>query len=327
MLKTEILRKLQIHNDFLSGQELCEEYQVSRTAVWKAIKQLKEEGYEIESVNNKGYRLVESPDVISEAAILSRLKTKRLGRTLYYDEEMDSTNDYLKRLSAEEQISGVVATCEEQTKGKGRLGRVWASSRGNAIYVSSLLKPDIAPEHASSITILGALATAKALETVIGTKCGIKWPNDIVYNGKKLCGILTEMSTDMDQIQYVIVGIGINVNMTSFSEEIASNATSVRLITGKSAHRADIICDLLNWLEVYYEEFCKTEDLSYILEEYNDRLVNYEQQVRIIERNKEWTGVAHGINERGELLVTDEDGQERVVYSGEVSVRGIYGYV
>lgn len=324
-MKEKILKTLRETDEYVSGQALCEGLGVSRTAVWKAIKQLKEEGYEIDSVNNRGYRLNTVPDVMSKAEILSQLDTTWLGKELIYFDTIDSTNEYAKQIAMESQ-HGTVVVGDQQTAGKGRLGRTWISPRGCSIYISYLLKPEIAPSHASQLTIVAALATAKAVEEVTGLTTQIKWPNDIVVNGKKVCGILTEMSADMDQIHHVVVGIGVNVNMTSFDEEIAATATSLRLEKEEVISRAQIIVAMLKHFEVCYDVFCKTEDLTGLLEEYNARLVNKDKEVRVLDRKNEWTGIARGMNESGELLVETDEGVQTVL-SGEVSVRGLYGYV
>lgn len=326
-MKSKILTILRNTDEYVSGQQLCEQLGVSRTAVWKAVKQLKEEGYEIDSVNNKGYLLKVIPDVMNQAEIKSQLLTKWLGQRLDYFPCLDSTNTYLKEVAGKDAPHGTVAVADRQTAGKGRLGRSWSSPTGSSVYISYLLRPDIAPTHASMLTIVAALATARAVEEITGLVTGIKWPNDIVINKRKICGILTEMSADMDRIEYVVIGIGVNVNMTQFEEEIADRATSLRIEGGKSVSRSQLIVKMLSYFEAYYEQFVKTEDLSAMLDDYNERLVNRGREVKIVERQREWQAVAMEINQDGELLVKLSDGTVKKVMSGEVSVRGIYGYV
>ncbi|MBQ4232604.1 MAG: biotin--[Lachnospiraceae bacterium] len=325
-MKEKILRLLRENDEYISGQAICESLGVSRTAVWKVIKQLKNEGYEIDSVSNKGYKLTESPDVMSEAEISSRLDTEFLGKKLYYFETIDSTNEYLKHLPEEETVHGTVCIGDHQSAGKGRLGRTWLSPRGSSIYISYLLKPDIEPANASMLTIVAALSVAKAINKVTGLDTSIKWPNDIVVNSKKVCGILTEMTADMDRIERVIIGIGINVNMESFDDSIKDMATSLRIESGMVVKRADIIINMLKTFEEYYSMFVKTEDLSLLLDDYNSILVNRGKEVRIIERDKEWAATAVSMNKLGELIVNDNEGKEVNIRSGEVSVRGLYGY-
>ncbi len=327
IVKEKVLKALRETDEYVSGQMLCEQLKVSRTAVWKAIRQLKEEGYDIDSVNNRGYRLRRVPDVMSEAEILSQLETDWMGHPLVYLDIVDSTNEYAKELAKKEYVHGTVVVGDHQSAGKGRLGRGWSSPKGCAVYISYLLKPDILPVHASMLTLVAALSTSRAIEEVTGHDCQIKWPNDIVMDGKKVCGILTEMSADMDCIHYVVTGIGVNVNMTSFDESIKDTATSLRLQTGNIISRSKLILSMLSHFEKDYDVFIKTEDLSGLLEDYNKRLVNRGRQVRVVERKQEWKAVARQINKTGELEVETEDGQIKYIVSGEVSVRGIYGYV
>jgi BirA family biotin operon repressor/biotin-[acetyl-CoA-carboxylase] ligase len=229
-------------------------------------------------------------------------------------------------LPEEETVHGTVCIGDHQSAGKGRLGRTWLSPRGSSIYISYLLKPDIEPANASMLTIVAALSVAKAINKVTGLDTSIKWPNDIVVNSKKVCGILTEMTADMDRIERVIIGIGINVNMESFDDSIKDMATSLRIESGMVVKRADIIINMLKTFEEYYSMFVKTEDLSLLLDDYNSILVNRGKEVRIIERDKEWAATAVRMNKLGELIVNDNEGKEVNIRSGEVSVRGLYGY-
>ena len=216
----------------MSGQQLCDRFGVTRTAVWKVINQLKEEGYQIESVSGKGYRLIEGPvDMLSESEIASRLQTEWAGRKLYYFESTGSTNTDAKRLGEEGNPHGTVVVADIQTAGKGRRGRSWQTLAGTALSFTLLLRPDFVPDKASMITLVMALSVAEAVEKITGTETGIKWPNDIVMNRKKICGMLTEMTMtpEMDEIQYVVVGAGINVNNAGpeeFEEEVRPVATS-----------------------------------------------------------------------------------------------------
>ncbi|MCR4715773.1 MAG: biotin--[acetyl-CoA-carboxylase] ligase, partial [Lachnospiraceae bacterium] len=197
----------------------------------------------------------------------------------------------------------------------------------SSIYMSYLIKPDIMPTHASMLTIVAALSTAMAIRDVTKLDAMIKWPNDIVVNGKKVCGILTEMTADMDRIEQVVVGIGVNVNMLEFDDSIKTTATSLRIESGDIIKRSSIIVKMLSYFEKYYDIFVKTEDLSGLVDAYNDLLVNRDKEVRVIEKNNEWNAKALNINEKGELVVVDDEGKVKTIMSGEVSVRGIYGYV
>ncbi len=326
-MKTEILTCLKEAEGYISGQELCECLGVSRTAVWKVIRQLQEEGYEIEAVRNRGYRLVESGDVLSEAELKSVLKTSWAGRNIKYCEEVDSTNNEARRLAEQGAPHGTLVVAELQTAGKGRRGRFWTSPPGTGIWMSMVLRPDFAPEHASMLTLIAAMAVETGVREMTGLDCRIKWPNDIVLEGKKICGILTEMSTEEDVIRHVVVGIGINVNIREFPEEIGKTATSLAIVSGKELRRAVLVDAVMRAWEHYYECYRKTLDMSALKDAYNARLVNCGREVKVLAPKGEYCGISHGINDTGELLVELENGEIREVMSGEVSVRGIYGYV
>lgn len=326
-MKAEILALLREKEGYVSGQELCNRFGVSRTAVWKAINQLKENGYEIEAVPNKGYRLTGQQDVLNKSEIASRLHTKWAGRELYYYDSTGSTNQDVKRLLEEGAGEGVLAVAGAQTHGRGRRGRDWQSPPDNNIYMTLGLRPDFAPDMAPTITLVMALAVAAAMEDVCKLKSQIKWPNDVIVNGKKICGILTEMSLETGFIQYVVIGIGINVNEKEFPEEICKTATSLFLEKGETILRAPIVAKTMEYFEAYYEKFMQTKDMSLLKEEYTKRLINAGAKVRVLDPQQEFEGVAQGIDNDGQLLVQKEDGSIVAVYAGEVSVRGVYGYV
>ena len=326
-MKAEILKMLRENDGYVSGQQLCEKFGVSRTAVWKVIGQLKEEGYQVEAVRNRGYRIIDSPDVMTEEELKSLVHTEWAGQNIVYYAETDSTNIRAKLLGEEGAPHGTLAVADMQSAGKGRRGRTWASSPGRSIYMSLLLKPDISPVKAPMLTLVAACAVAKALKTCTGLEIQIKWPNDIVVNGKKLAGILTEMSTEIDYINYVVTGIGINVNIEQFPEEIKDTATSLFLETGNTVKRALVIAEIMRFYEIYYAKFMETKDLSLLQEEYNRLLVNRNREVRILGVKETYKAYALGINPSGELLVRRQDGTQEVIYAGEVSVRGVYGYI
>lgn len=312
---------------YLSGQQLCEYFDVSRTAVWKVIDQLKKEGYEIEAVRNKGYRLVESPDVMSRAEIESLMKTKWAGRHLVYSDVTDSTNIQAKAGGEKEKPHGTLYVADRQDAGKGRRGRAWESPAGSSIYMTILLRPDFAPVKAPMLTLVMAVSVAEGIQKATGLETMIKWPNDIVLNGKKVCGILTEMSTEIECINYVVIGAGINVNQETFPEKIQDTATSLKIEGGKPWKRAEMIAAVMESFEKYYDIFLQTEDLSGMQSMYNDMLANRDREVRVLEPGHEYNAHAEGINDKGELVVVTPDGEKKCIFAGEVSVRGIYGYV
>lgn len=326
-MKTTILKLLKESDGYLSGQELCDSLKVSRTAVWKVIKQLQAEGYQIEAVRNRGYHLVEVADVMTEAELKSRMDDGFGGCSLNYCEEVDSTNNRAKRLAEEGAVEGTLVVAESQWAGKGRRGRMWVSPRGTGIWMSLVLRPRIAPSSASMLTLVAALAVAKGIEEVTGLDTRIKWPNDIVIGGKKVCGILTEMSAELEDINYVVIGIGINANIAEFPEEITRTATSLYLQSGAKVNRSQVIAAVMRAMETYYRIFTETGDLNLLLPEYEGKLANKDKEVTVFTPAGDYSGISLGIDKTGELLVQLRDGTIKHVVSGEVSVRGIYGYV
>lgn len=326
-MKEKILKMLSEADGYVSGQRLCEELKVSRTAVWKYINRLKEEGYVIEAVTNKGYYLKERPDVIHAEEIKSRLKTRYWGQETLFFEEVDSTNNVAKKMAEEGAPHGRLVIAEIQNAGKGRRGRSWSSPKGTGIWMTFILRPQITPQAASMLTLIAAMAVRKAIYTEMHFETVIKWPNDIVAGGKKLCGILTEMSAEPEWINYVVVGIGINANTEEFPDDISSVASSLLIETGKKVERSRLVAAFGNAFEEYYNQFMEKGNMELLTDEYNSCLANYNNQVKILGPAGECVGVSKGINYLGELLVDDDEGREHVVRSGEVSVRGIYGYV
>lgn len=325
-MKSEILEALRETDGYVSGQDLCTRFGVSRTAVWKAIKQLKEAGYEIEAVPNKGYHIVSAPDLMNKVELESIRNTKWAGQEIYYYDVTDSTNIRAKELAEEGHPSGTLVVADRQESGRGRRGRSWDSPSGTGIFMTLLLKPEMNPNHASMLTLVAAMAVARAISTCADTEALIKWPNDIVIGGKKICGILTEMSAQFDFINHIVIGIGINVHNEHFPEEIAETAGSILLQTGKRIRRAELIEQILEQFEHYYAIFMETEDLSGLVKEYNSILVNMNKSVRVLDPKEPFEGKAMGITKKGELIV-DTWESRKMVSSGEVSVRGLYGYV
>lgn len=326
-MKEEILRLLRSADGYISGQELCNRFGVSRTAVWKAINQLKEAGYEIEAQQNKGYRLMAAPDLMTEAEIKSLMHTEWVAKEVLYFDTIDSSNTKAQELAEKGYPSGTLVVADKQESGKGRRGRSWVSPSGTGIFMTLMIKPDINPNNASMLTLVAALAVAKAITSVTGEEAMIKWPNDIVVNGKKVCGILTEMNAQFDYINHIVVGIGINVHNESFPEEISQMASSLMIEAGgKRFHRAQIIAETMSYFEQYYDTFLKTQDLSALVREYDELLVNRNKSVRVLDPKEPFDGKAMGITPKGELIV-DTWESRKLVSSGEVSVRGIYGYV
>lgn len=252
---------------------------------------------------------------------------KNLLKQIIYYQEIDSTNLEVKRLAAAGAEHGTVVTADSQNAGRGRLGRSWNSPADNNLYMSLLLRPEIGPNQAPMLTLVMACSVAEAIREYTGLNAQIKWPNDIVVNGKKVCGILTEMHAEIEHIHYVVIGVGINVNTKEFPEELREMATSLLLEGAKTFSREDILAGVLTHFQKDYDIFMETGSFCGLKERYEKLLINRGKIVQILGENEPYLAVALGINESGELLVRKEDGTETAVYAGEVSVRGIYGYV
>ena len=356
-MREKILTALREKNDYVSGQTLCDTFGVSRTAVWKAVNSLRAEGYEIDSVQNRGYKLISTPEIYSASEIEKNLQTDWISRPVIFYGETGSTNTECKKLLEEGKNAPLLVAAANQNAGKGRRGRSWESPRDTSISFSLGLKPDIEPACAPMLTLVMAVAVQKAIEGITGLRSQIKWPNDIVINGKKVCGILTEMNLEETYISSVIIGVGINVGQTVFPEEISDRATSIRVEmskkrfpnetedrTGGAADRTEragtevteqagkcsrsaLTAACINCFEKEYETFLQSMDLSGMKERYEQCMAGINETVRVLDPKGEYKGTARGITGDGQLLVELEDGRTEKVYAGEVSVRGIYGYV
>lgn len=314
---------------FISGENISEKLGISRTAVWKHVGKLREEGYIIESQTNGGYKLIESPDILSLSELEPFLRTSFIGRDIIFLDSISSTNTYAKKKAEESFREGTVIIADEQTEGKGRLGRQWISARRKGIWMSVMLKPDILPVDAPKLTIVAAIAVVRALWSCCQLKAGIKWPNDITVGNKKICGILTEMSAEADEIKYVIIGIGINTNVEidDFGPEVSAAATSVSIETGRAITRKALTASVLYELEDMYEDFIIDGSIRPFLNEYKGKSAILGRNVKAISKKEEITGLATDISEEGHLIVRLSDGTYREIVSGEISVRGLCGYI
>lgn len=312
-------------NEFISGEDLSKQLGISRAGIWKHIKTLKEEGYNIESVNKKGYRLSEKPvDLLTQQNICHDLDTEFVGRNIIHFETLDSTNDYAKKIASDEK-EGTVIISEEQTKGKGRLGRQWHSKSHEGIWMSVILKPNIMPYKAPFITLIAGASIVKALND-LGVETLIKWPNDIILNNKKISGILTELSAEIERVNHIVLGMGINVKTMEFSQEISDIATSLYR-EGYKVSRVEIVRSILVEFERLYVDYVQNnskEETLKICRQYSAIIgkdiytLNGEEKERV---------KCLDINEDGNLIVRKQDKTIREIMSGEVSIRGIKGYV
>ena len=321
-MKQQILQMLCESDDYLSGEELSRRLNVSRTAVWKHISALRQEGYRIDSVTNKGYRLLQKPDRLS-AEWLQRGSRRFVGTAVEVADQVDSTNEALKRRAAAGEPAGLLITAEEQTGGKGRFGRKWASRRGDGVYFSFLLRPDLPPESIASITLAAGFGVCCAVREYTGLDARIKWPNDVIIGRRKLCGILTEMTAQSDRLDYVVVGIGINVNQERFPEDVQQKATSLRLETGRRWDRNDFLLSVLQKLDEVMERYLislSVDDMN----AFKSLCATLGREVSVQRGKETLTGTAVDITPEGNVVVRCADGKEREINSGEVSVQGLY---
>lgn len=322
-MKSKILALLRESDlGFISGQEISRRLGISRTAVWKHIRSLKEGGYNIESHSKIGYRLIETPDRLYGHELISLLKGTVFGRQVIYRETVVSTNELAKELARKEAEEGTVVIAEEQTGGKGRMERVWYSPPGQGLWFSTILRPEIKPVDASKLTLVSAVAVAKTIREVADITAGIKWPNDVLVNQRKVAGILIEMSAEIDKINYLVLGIGVNVSLdgTSIPGELADIATSLEAENKLKVTRVELLAALLNNLDKLYEDFLAGK-FKQILNSWKEMSVTLNRRVKVISGSEVEEGVASDLDEDGALVLLKSDGSRKRILSGDVSVR------
>jgi BirA family biotin operon repressor/biotin-[acetyl-CoA-carboxylase] ligase len=307
--------------EYISGEVLAQKLGISRVAVWKQMQKLKDMGYKIISNQNLGYCLVSRPDLLLPQEIQRGLSAKYIGKEIYYFSELKSTNIMAKEKAlhrAEEIGEGTLIIAERQSAGKGRLGREWFSPAGG-IWLSIIVSPQLSPSYISRITLMTAVAVVKAIKVCTQIKSQIKWPNDILINEKKVCGILTEMSAELDIINWVVVGIGINVNIDhqEFPEDIQENAISLKETSGKEISRVKLAQTFLQEFEKYYE-ILKRKEFSFILKEWELYSNTLGKKIKVDIGERIITGEAMDINESGALILKKEDGELIEIISGTI---------
>lgn len=331
MSRRTVLELLRGREDFLSGEELSRRLGLSRAAVWKAVDALRKEGYAIEARTGLGYRLIAAPDAMTESEIRSFLgETALVGRTLQCFDELDSTNLRAKQLALAGAPDGAVVTADCQTAGRGRMDRSFQSPRGKGVYLTALLRPDLPPERLLPVTAMAGVAVCDAVEELCGVRPGLKWPNDPVLGGKKLCGILTELSLEGEtgRVQYLVLGIGVNVGQTAgdFTPEVAEMATSLAMALGRSVSRPALAAAEIRALDRLYADLLAGNLAPYLAACRRD-CVNLGRTVQLISPDgTRETARALDIDDDFSLVVRGSAGEVKTVRSGEVSVRGMYGY-
>ena len=321
--KDELVRRLLIADgEPISGQEIADEFSLSRTAIWKYVKELELEGYEISSVRKKGYILTKSPDLLNAANIQTHLTTETIGRSIQHFLTLPSTQLVAHDEAQNGVMSGTVVIAEEQTAGRGRMARQWSSVAGKGIWMSVIIRPTLTPQQAPQMTLVAAVAVTRAIQEITGLEPDIKWPNDILINGKKVTGILTELQTDPDRVKSVILGIGMNVNQdeVDFPEDIIEIATSLKICTGVTIDRAKLVAKVFSFLELYTKMYEKHgfAPIKILWEGFANTTG---KRIRAVMLNETIVGKALGISDEGVLEVLLDDGSVRGIYSADINIQ------
>ncbi|HWC60390.1 MAG TPA: biotin--[acetyl-CoA-carboxylase] ligase [Verrucomicrobiae bacterium] len=321
----QILTALRSANEGgVSGAELSHKLGISRAAIWARIEELRQVGYDIEATPHLGYRLVSSPDALHADDLLARLgKTNVVGRDIRVFEETTSTNDVIEKLARDQVKEGVVVFAESQTKGRGRMGRKWISPARKGLWFSILLRPDLTPQEATQLTVASATALRRAIERNTGVKPQIKWPNDILIGGKKVAGILTELSAELDRVKHIILGIGVDVNLgaAEFPQDLRKIATSLKIEAGKTISRADLAVRILRELDADYARICSGKFES-VAHEWEEHCGTIGHPVTIHVGDRKIHGRAESLDDDGALLLRTEHGTLERVIGGDVTLAG-----
>ncbi|PZE21917.1 biotin--[acetyl-CoA-carboxylase] ligase [Paenibacillus xerothermodurans] len=304
---------------FVSGEELSDTLQCSRTAIWKHVERLRKEGYVFEAVPRKGYRLLEAPDKLDIPGLLARLRTQVLGRQIRYYDQIDSTQIKAHELVDQGAEEGVLVVAEQQTAGRGRMGRKWHSPQGKGIWMSLVLKPRIPLHFAPQLTLLVAVALCRTIRRVTSLPVGIKWPNDLLVDGKKVSGILLESSAEEEKLQYVIVGVGISANLREqdYTDELKPIATSLSIASGRTIDRTELLSEFLYDLEKLYELYHEA-GFGPIKTLWEQLSVSLDREVRTQTSQGPSEGTAIGLDDSGALIVRMKDNSVTKWYSGTV---------
>ena len=321
-VKNELLKRLfEAKGEPVSGQEIADQFGLSRTAIWKYVKELEKEGYEVGTVRKKGYYLITAPDRVDEVNVHKHLTANRYGKTIRYFDTCSSTQIIAHEEAQSGVPDGTVIIADEQTTGRGRMLRPWSSVAGKGIWMSIIARPSLTPQQAPQLTLVAAVAIIRAIEDLTGIEAAIKWPNDILVNGKKMTGILTELQADPDQVKAIIIGIGMNVNQEAadFPEELHAIATSLKMLTGKSVDRAQLVAKILGFLELYTDMYVKNgfAPIKLLWEGYSNTTG---RRIRAVMLNETIEGVALGISDEGVLQLKLDDGSIRGIYSADIEI-------
>ena len=317
--REQVLRALLDAQESISGNELARRLGVSRSAVWKAIEQLRSEGYAVEAATNRGYRLAGGADVLSVAEIEHYRRPGKIGSPIELHRTIDSTNNRAKELAAQGAPHGTVVIAGQQTMGRGRFGRAFYSPEGSGVYISFILRPQLPADRAVMLTSMSAGAVARAMEKVADVQASIKWVNDVYLGPKKACGILCEAGMDFEngQMQYVISGIGVNVGFMDFPEELADKATSISNVCGKRISRSRFAAELINEMNALYPQL----ETGAFMEESRRRSNVIGREIEVLRGEERYPATAIDIDDEGSLVIRTGDGEVKTLHSGEISVR------
>ncbi|HEX7655044.1 MAG TPA: biotin--[acetyl-CoA-carboxylase] ligase [Verrucomicrobiae bacterium] len=316
----KILTALRAHPEGVSGAQLAEQLAISRTAIWARIEDLRKAGYDIEASPHFGYKFISSPDTLHGDDLLARLgKTRVIGRMIEVFEQTTSTNDVVEKLARDGVKEGVVVFAESQTKGRGRLGRKWMSPPRQGLWFSVLLRPVLHPQETTQLTVISATALRRAIIKVCQLQPDIKWPNDLLLNGRKVAGILTEMSAEMDRVRHVILGIGLDVNQDAagFPPELRTIATSLKQEAGTPFCRADLATAIIRELDADYARICAGR-FAEVADEWEAACVTIGKNVTVHLGDRQFRGRAESLDDDGALLVRTEHGHLERVIGGDV---------
>lgn len=314
---SKVLEILANSDDFISGEDIAKSLNVTRASIWKNISKLKSMGYNILSSTNKGYKLIKDNNKYNKLEVEKILKTKILGKEIYFFDEIDSTNNYAK-IIANSVSEGAIILANNQTNGRGRFDRNWVCEKNSGVFLSLILKPCIDIFSISNITMMASVSLCNTISFFTGEKAMIKWPNDILVNNKKICGVLTEVSAQMDKIDYIVLGIGINVNNKNFEGELLNKATSIYKQINKNVNRQEVVSYFLNDFENNYITYKNTFDIN--ISEYKKLCINIDRQVKVVYKGKEIIGKVVDVCKDGNLIIKTENDTIKIV-SGEVSLR------
>lgn len=325
-MKKEILELLRQHRDtYVSGEDISHQLKVSRTAIWKHIQSLRKAGYLIDSSPRHGYRLRAVPDILYPEEVQNGLSTKFMGHRIFHYHCLQSTNETARVLAEKGAEKGTIILSEEQLNGRGRLGRNWVSPYGRGIWMSIILKPTISPIETSQLTLVAGVAVTESIRGLTGLPALIKWPNDILINNKKVCGILTESKVEIDVVHYVIIGIGINVNLdkSNFPEDIRAKATSLKIENGgNSISRVALLQQVLSNFEHYYLQYLK-EGFGTIRHQWKKYSITFDRYITIQTIKRKLVGLVLDIDQNGALVVRDSSGKAHHFNAGEITLNNL----